>query len=80
MPSIGFWGYSSKILYPFLAPYESLKPYYTQRMFYTIEPQGGGTMLSFAVSLVKNWGQLGPPETKSELIFGPNYMIFWHLE
>ena len=41
---------------------------------------GGGTMLSFAVSLAKNWGHLGPPETKSELIFGPNLMIFWHLE
>ena len=42
--------------------------------------QGGGTMLSFAISPAKNWGHLGPPETKSELIFGPNLMIFWHLE
>ena len=43
-------------------------------------PGAPPTMLSFAVSLAKNWGHLGPPETKSELIFGPNLMIFWHLE
>ena len=43
------------------------------------EPRGG-PVLSFGRSPAKNCGGLGLSETMSKSIFGPNLIIFWHLE
>ena len=38
--------------------------------------EGGGTVLSFACSPAKNWGDLGPSETKSKSTFALKLKIF----
>ena len=41
---------------------------------------GGGTMLSFAISLAENWGQLATLQTMWKVIFIPTLMISLCLE
>ena len=41
---------------------------------------GGGTVLSLAVNVAKNWGGLGPFRTMKNWKFRSILMMIWHLE